>query len=125
MRIIIITFALLISALFCNAQNKKNFLDQSPSPKERAEIQTEFMKSQLNLTELQCEQVLQINITSAEYLEKIRNEENKMTKFKMFRSMIQKKNEALKKILTKQQYKKHKKTQKELKKIIKSRIKKK
>ncbi|QZE15858.1 hypothetical protein K4L44_08510 [Halosquirtibacter laminarini] len=87
--------------------------------KERAEKQTDLMKEKLELTKEQEGKVYQINLETAEKLDKVMQLSSRMEKINAFRVAQLEKNEALEEILTKEQYKKYKDLQDEMRKKAK------
>ncbi|MCT4637663.1 MAG: hypothetical protein N4A72_08130 [Bacteroidales bacterium] len=111
-----ITTIILAFTSTVNAQDHKEL----PPAIDRAEMQTEMMKEKLELTNDQADKVKKVNIVAAHRVDKALLITDKMTKFKTFRSIQMDKDKALKKILTKVQYKKYEKIKGELKKAIKA-----
>jgi Spy/CpxP family protein refolding chaperone len=111
-----ITTIILAFTFTVNAQDHKEL----PPAIDRAEMQTEMMKEKLELTNDQADKVKKVNIVAAHRVDKALLIIDKMTKFKTFRSIQMDKDKALKKILTKVQYKKYEKIKGELKKAIKA-----
>lgn len=111
----IVLVLMLTGVLSVDAQTKENL----PSAEDRAQIQTDFMKEKLNLSEDQVPRVLEINLNSAKRMDKVMKMTDRMKKFKEFRAVIMDKDNALKKVLNKEQFKKYQKSKDEMKKIIK------
>ena len=111
-----ITTIILAFTFTVNAQDHKEL----PPAIDRAEMQTEMMKEKLELTNDQVDKVKKVNTVAAHRVDKALLITDKMTKFKTFRSIQMDKDKALKKILTKVQYKKYEKIKGELKKAIKA-----
>ena len=112
---IILLAVVLTGVVAVNAQNKEDL----PPAEDRAQMQTEFMTEKLELSEDQVPQVLTINLTAAKKIDEVMQLTNKMKKFKAFRSAMMEKDEALKDILTKDQFKLYKESKEEMKKAIK------
>lgn len=96
-----------------------------PEAKERAKMQTEFMKDKLSLSEEQCQKVYEINLNCAKQLGTIDKNVANIKKFKVLRSINKEKKKALKAILNEEQYKLYKTLEKDLKKQFKEARKKK
>ncbi|MCL3782488.1 hypothetical protein EMN47_19060 [Prolixibacteraceae bacterium JC049] len=94
-----------------------------PPAKERAEMQTAIMKEKMELTDDQEVQVMEVNLRAAKRMDEMKQLTDKMKKFKTFRSIISEKDKALKKILTKEQFKMYEKSKKEMKKLLKEKSK--
>ena len=112
---IVFVAVMLTVVLFGNSQTKEDL----PAAEERAQMQTEFMKEKLSLNESQVAQVSAINLTAAKRMDKVISMTDRMKKFKEFRSAMIEKDEALKKVLNKEQYKQYEKNKDELKKMLK------
>lgn len=116
MRKYIILLAVVLTGIVAvNAQNREDL----PPAEERAQMQTEFMTEKLTLSEEQVPQVLTINLTAAKKMDEVMSLTDKMKKFKAFRSAMMEKDEALKDVLSKDQFKLYKKSKEEMKKMIK------
>ncbi|TKG96583.1 hypothetical protein EYV94_04860 [Puteibacter caeruleilacunae] len=111
-KLIILLAIVVISVVKVSAQNQKDL----PPAKERAEMQTEIMKEKLSLTEEQIPKVMTINLDAAKRIDEVKKMTNRMSMFKEFRSTMQAKDEGLKAILTKDQYKLYQKSKEEMKK---------
>lgn len=116
MRKYIILLAVVLSGILSvNAQSKEDL----GSAEERAQMQTEFMAEKLELTDEQVPQVLTINLNAAKKMDEVMKLTNRMQKFKAFRSLMMEKDEALKAVFTKDQFKLYKESKEEMKKKIK------
>jgi len=72
---------------------------------ERAKNMTEQMQKKLSLTDAQYQSVYTINLKYAKKNEQLKNsDENKMAKFRKFKSSQQDKSKELKTVLTKDQF---------------------
>ncbi|MCG8580161.1 MAG: hypothetical protein MI866_09605 [Bacteroidales bacterium] len=119
MKKLLFTLAIIISSqLVSQAQSSMN-MDNLPPAEERADMQTEMMKEKLHLTDEQVPQVKAINLKAAEAMDEVALLNDRMQKFKAFRSSQQEKDEALKKVLTKDQYKLYQASKEEMKKKLK------
>jgi hypothetical protein len=74
---------------------------------------TDKMKTDLTLTEDQTLQALPINQSFIESLQSIRSEDSKLTKYREFKTADDKRDNAMKEILTKDQYRLFKKIKEE------------
>lgn len=111
----IVLVVILTGILSVDAQTKEDL----PSAEDRAQIQTDFMKEKLNLSEDQIPKVLKINLNAAKRMDVVMKMTDRMKKFKEFRSVMMEKDKALKKVLKKEQFKKYQKSKEEMKKVIK------
>lgn len=113
-----------IIIMFCfsltvHAQN--NDLKNS-TPEERAQFQTEWMKTELALDSVQVEKVHAINLKYANKLEGIKNSSgDRRQKFQKFQKLSAEKDSELKKVVTDQQYKIYLKKKDEIRSKMKSR----
>ena len=112
---IVLLAVILTGVLAANSQTKEDL----PPAEDRAQMQTEFMTDKLALSEAQISQVLAINLKAAKRMDKVISMTDRMQKFKEFRSTMIEKDEALKEVLDKEQYKKYEKSKDELKKMLK------
>jgi Spy/CpxP family protein refolding chaperone len=104
----------LVSLTSIKAQDNR----EMPPAKERAEMQTELIAEKLELTYDQKTKVYDINLSSALKMDKLKEIEDRTQKFKQFRTIQLEKDEQLKKVLTKEQFKKYKKFKAEIRKRI-------
>ena len=119
MKKLLLVLSIIISCqLAVYAQSSMN-MDNLPPAEERAEMQTEMMKEKLNLTDEQVPQVKSINLKAAQDIDEVGKLTDRMKKFKAFRTAQQEKDEALKKVLTKDQYKLYQDIKEEMKKELK------
>ena len=112
---IVLLVIVLTGIITVKAQTKEDL----PPAEERAEMQTEFMTEKLELNEEQVPVVLNINLNAAKKMDEVMKLTDRMKKFKAFRSAMMEKDEALKEILSKDQFKLYKKSKEEMKKMIK------
>ena len=117
-KLLFILTIVMCSQLTTIAQDSRN-LDNLPPAEERAEMQTEMMKEKLELTDEQVPLVKAINLKAAQALDEVAKKTDRMQKFKAFRSAQQEKDEALKDVLTKDQYKLYQDSKEEMKKKLK------
>ena len=117
-KLLFILTIVMCSQLTTVAQDSRN-LDNLPPAEERAEMQTEMMKEKLELTDDQVPLVKAINLKAAQALDEVAKKTDRMQKFKAFRSAQQEKDEALKDVLTKDQYKLYQDSKEEMKKKLK------
>ena len=117
-KLLFILTIVMCSQLATVAQDSRN-LDNLPPAEERAEMQTEMMKEKLELTDDQVPLVKAINLKAAQALDEVAKKTDRMQKFKAFRSAQQEKDEALKDVLTKDQYKLYQDSKEEMKKKLK------
>src|SRR4051812_18005713 len=89
------------------------------TPEERAEKITEWMKTNLNLTEAQIQPVTDINLKYAKKNEELKaSTADRKVKFKQLKSNEKAREDELKKVLTKEQIKIYQAKKNELKKMI-------
>ncbi len=117
MKKVMLILMMTVGVLSANAQSH-NAVDLPPA-KERAERQTEFMKEKLELTKDQIPAVQNINYEAAVEMDKVMQLTNRRTKFNAYRNAQLSKDEKLKKVLSKKQFKAYKKSKDEIKKKIK------
>ncbi|HWK04313.1 MAG TPA: hypothetical protein VNS58_11810 [Puia sp.] len=118
------TFTLLlfcISALTFGAKAQKpSYADtlaklKTAPPAQRAQIQTDLMKSKLMLNDAQYKQVSAINLEYAKKIEPIlRSDDNQFSKYGQISPLLEEKDGKLKPILTAEQFKKYEEVKKEM-----------
>ena len=95
------------------------------SPEERAQMQTEWMKENLQLNDSQLVKVDSLNLEYALKMEKIKNINGNLNKLKAARKISEEKDEKLKMLLDEKQYAlyldKRKELQKQARKMAKER----
>lgn len=77
------------------------------TPEQRAQRQTEMLKSKLNLTDEQSQKVQAVLVNSIAEMQKARQAKIDSTLKGPSKELIDKRNEELKKVLTKEQYEKY------------------
>ena len=86
------------------------------TPQERAEIQTAYMKSKLQLTEAETAKVAQVNLEYAQKAEPvIKGSEGAFSKMRQMKAVQSDKNAALKGVLSPAQYETYEAAQDEMK----------
>jgi len=97
---------ILISAFLILLGGKLFAQDVEPkrTPEERARIQTEWMKQSLNLNESQLTQIEPLNLKYVKKMEEVKTIPGKFGKLKKAKSIMDEKDNELKKILTKDQF---------------------
>lgn len=118
MKKLILTLVVFMTVLTVKSQNSMN-LENLPPAEDRAAFSTEMMKDKLNLTEEQVPKVEAINLKAALEMDKLKKLNDKVSKFKAFRKIQQDKDDSLKAILSKEQFKAYKKMKDEMKKKLK------
>ena len=84
-------------------------------PEERAKEQMEWMKTELGLDTIQVEKVHNINLKYADKIDNLKNSNvDRRQKFQEFRSLSAKKDNELKELLTKKQFKIYRKKKDEM-----------
>lgn len=78
---------------------------QHTTPQQRADVQTQYMKEHLDLTDEQLSKITQINLDYAKQADPlIKGSEGDLTLLKEMKALGQKKDAALKEVLTSQQF---------------------
>lgn len=96
---------------------------KNSSPEERAQIQTDFMKKEMGLDEVQTKLVGDLNLKYAKKMEPIiKGDGNKLSKFSEAKSIMSDKDEELKSIVTEEQYKKYDASKDRLKEEMKKKL---
>ncbi len=85
----------------------------SQDNKSQAQTMTDKMKTDLTLTDDQTVKVLPINQSFVESLQTLRSENSKLTKYRAFKTADNKRDNAMKQILTTEQYRLFKKMKEE------------
>jgi hypothetical protein len=81
---------------------------KAATPEQRAQIQTDLMKTKLSLTEAQYKQVSAINLLYARKIEPIfRSDANRFSKYHQIQPLLDEKDEKLKAVFTPDQFKKY------------------
>lgn len=120
MKILVMIAAVIMSTLIsANAQEQREL----PPAEKRAEMQTEMMQELLELTKEQNLQVNEITLQAAKGIDNVMQLNDRMEKLKALRKVMGEKDEALKEVLTKVQYKLYVKSKDEMKKKIQKKIK--
>lgn len=97
---------ILVSTLFF-LLSRVNYAQETGSkhtPEERAQIQTEWMKQTLKLDETQLVQIEPLNLKYAQKMEEVKAVSGKIGKLKKAKSIMDEKDNELKKILNKDQF---------------------
>lgn len=123
--VLLVCFTGLMNAAL--AQDGKEKLDEFMSettPEERAQMQTDYMKESLTLSDDQLPRIKEINLKYAQKMQDVYNStSSKMQKFKQMKSIGQDKDKELKGVLNSTQYATYEKNKEEMKEKIKARIK--
>lgn len=110
--------ALVLMSVTASAQKKSAL--QNSTPEQRAKMQTDWMKTKLNLSSGQTEQVQALNL---QYAQKnapvLQSDDSKLAKFKKLKASQKEKDEALSKILDAGQFKKYQEMKEEMLKTLK------
>jgi len=109
-------FAMLGFMLMSRAQSSDSAINlKSSSPEQRAQLQSNAMKTKLDLNDTQYQQVSAINLEYAKKGEEIKNSGGgKFSKFRKFKSMMSDKDAKFKKVLTPDQYTTYEEMKKEM-----------
>jgi hypothetical protein len=89
------------------------------TPEERARIQTEWMKQSLNLNESQLTQIEPLNLKYVQKMEEVKTIPGRIGKLKKVKSIMEEKDNELKRILTKDQFNVYLEKREELKNKLK------
>lgn len=120
MKILVMIAAVIMSTLIsANAQEQREL----PPAEKRADMQTEMLQELLELTKEQNLQVNKITLQAAKGIDDVIQLNDRMEKLKTLRKVMGEKDEALKEVLTKVQYKLYVKSKDEMKKKIRNKIK--
>ena len=109
-------FAMLGCMLMSQAQSSDSAINlKSSSPEQRAQWQSNSMKTKLALDDTQYQQVSAINLEYAKKGEEIKNSGGgKFSKYRKFKFMMSDKDAKLKKVLTPDQYTTYEEMKKEM-----------
>ena len=122
----VIMLALALNCLICltqdaAAQSKQGFKDVSPA--QRAQTQTEMMKTRLKLDSAQLLQVQSINSKYAEKFDPVlKSNAGRFSKLRQLKSLQDQKNKEMKVVLRKDQFKQYQQLQAELKEKVKDAV---
>lgn len=112
---------MLFTVINCKAQDKGNF--KNSTPEQRAEMQTKWLKTKLELNEEQTTKVSAINLKYAKEMEPvIKGEGGKLARFKKAKSINDKKEAEYKPVFTTEQYEKYQKIKAEMRDEMKERM---
>ena len=93
---------------------------KNKTPEQRAQLQTNMMKTKLNLDSAQTLLVQDINLKYAKEIDPVlTGDADRMAKFRQMKSIQEKKNKELKAVLSKDQYKQYEELEEEMKKKFK------
>lgn len=109
-RIVLISFILCSIIMGANAQEAGS----KYTPEERAQIQNEWMKEQLQLTGDQIPQIESLNLEYAQKMEEVKKMNGRLSQLKAARNIGDEKDGKLKEILTKDQFNSYQDKKKEL-----------
>jgi hypothetical protein len=111
-----VLFSLLGFMLMSRAQSTDSAVDlKNSSPEQRAQWQSNAMKTKLGLNDTQYQQVSAINLEYAKKGEEIKNSGGgKFSKYRKFKSMMSDKDAKFKKVLTPDQYTTYEEMKKEM-----------
>lgn len=109
---------LVLTTFMVSAQNKEAI--QNGTPEQRAQMQTEWMKTNLALSSTQTQQVYSLNLQYARKNAPIlQSNDGKLSKYKKLKALQNEKSVALTKILDTEQYKKYQELKEQMLKTIK------
>ncbi|WP_133177705.1 hypothetical protein [Chitinophaga parva] len=101
-----------------SAQDKQ--ITQNSTPEQRAKMQTEWMKTNLALSQTQVDQVYNLNLQYAQKNAPIlESTKGKLYKYKQLKASQEEKSAAISKILDAEQYRKYQELQEQMMKTIK------
>jgi len=109
-------FSMLGFIIISKAQSTDNSIDlKNSTPEQRAQWQSNAMKTKLGLNDAQFQQVSAINLEYAKKGDAIKNSgDGKFSKYRKFKSMMSDKDEKLKKVLTPDQFTTYEEMKKEM-----------
>ena len=93
------------------------------TPEQRAQIQNDWMKANLQLTDVQLEKVSELNLEYAQKMEEVKTIQGKLDKLKKAREIADEKDKRLKQVLTKEQFDLYQEKKSELRKMARERAK--
>ncbi|GET29211.1 hypothetical protein SD074_14130 [Prolixibacter sp. SD074] len=93
------------------------------TPGQRAQIQNDWMKDNLRLTNEQLEKVSELNLEYAQKMEEVKTIQGKLDKLKKARDIADDKDKRLKQVLTKEQFDLYQEKKSELRKMARERAK--
>lgn len=118
-------YLLLVTLLCCTlvqAQESEEF--KNTTPEQRAKVQTDLLKSRLQLNEEQTTKVAAINLKYAKQMEPvIKNSGGKLAKFREAKKINEQKEGELKQVLTTEQFSTYEKAKEAMKEEMKKKIK--
>ncbi len=101
-----------------SAQNKADMLKNS-TPEQRAQMQTQFMKSKLQLDTVQTAKIQAINLATAQKMDPLlKGDGGKLAKFRQMKEIDSNKDKDYKNVLTPDQYKQYEAFKEEMKQKI-------
>lgn len=109
-----IIYVIIFISCFITTVKAQEFQMKDLTTEEKAEFLTEALTDGIELTDEQQAEAYSINYWAVQELSKISTIKNEMDKFKTFRSIELRKQHDFKKLLSRKQYKKFKKNNKEL-----------
>lgn len=109
-----IIYTIVFISCFITTAKAQEFQINDLTTEEKAEFLTEVLTDGIELTDEQQAEAYSINYWAVLELSKVSTIKNEMDKFKTFRSIELRKQYDFKKLLSKKQYKKFKKNNKEL-----------
>lgn len=117
----ILGIAIMMNIPFIASAQDEDF--KNSTPEERAEFQTEWMKSALSLDSVVIPSVYSINLKYSKKMQSIMNSGGtKIQKYREFKTFSDAKDAELKNIFTKDQYKIYQQRKEEMKQKVKERI---
>jgi hypothetical protein len=106
------------------AQEKLDEFMTDTTPEERAQMQTDYMKENLTLTEDQVPRVHEVNLKYSQKMQDAYNSGGgKLQKLKKMKGINQEKDKEIKRVLTSSQYATYEKHREEMKEKMRARIK--
>ncbi|BAV04248.1 hypothetical protein SAMN05421788_10423 [Filimonas lacunae] len=118
----VLCVVLLFSVAVIARQSPEDF--KNTTPEQRAQVQTNLMKSKLQLTDDQTTKVAAINLKYAKQMEPvIKGDGGKMAKFKQAKKINESKEAELKTVFTEEQFASYEKGKEEMKQEVMKKIK--
>lgn len=119
---LLVCVVMLAGVLQLQAQSVEDF--KNTTPEQRAQIQTNLMKTKLQLSEEQTTKVAAINLKYARQMEPvIKGDGGKLAKYREVKKINEQKDAELKQVFTEEQYATYEKAKEQMKEEMKKKIK--
>lgn len=118
---LLVCVAMLVGTANLQAQSMEDF--KNTTPEQRAQVQTNLMKTKLQLSEEQTTKVAAINLKYAQKMEPvIKGDGGKLAKFREVKKINEQKDGELKQVFTEEQYATYEKAKEQMKEEMKKKI---